>query len=820
MDEERKPPAPAQRRRRGLILAGVVIVIAAAAAVALRSGAAAPPPPALADAVPYDGRSPREPSARGTRVIVALPRPSLGEAGIADPGAQREYVRSLEAESGALRSALGARGIRLSDVVDYARTFNGFAATVRTRDLADLPSLGVRAQPVRRFYPASAEPARVPGLGLPVAAAPLGGASVAVLDSGVDAGHPLLANRLDAGYDAVDRDPNPAPARDPRGGRQETSGTALAGILVAAGERVLPIRVAGLQSATQGTGLEDVAISDQLLAGLERAVDPDGDGATDDHVPLAVVGVNSPYAGFDASPEASAVRGAAALGTLVIAPAGGEGAAAGPNGTVGSPAAAPDALAVGALAAPTAVARADLEVGEADARGAVLLAGAPLPGRLRTAGPVEATDPAELSAAGKQSVRGRFVVVRAGTAPVARAAAASAAGARAVLLADPRSRPLPAIPAGRIAAPVFGVTGEAAAAVLGEQAGVEVEVGEVRAGRPPAATLPGAGTGPESRAAATVSPFSSRGPAAWGGVKPALAAPGAALTAIPGGGAAVVGGSAVAAARTAIEAARLVRERPSASPRELREALTAAADPAPRLPARGAGAGALGRPLPAAAITASTTPAPQADPCPDIAACVRVVLSNRSAAPVALELSVVGDRGTRAALTRPRVTIPPGGRREAEIDVVAAGADGLAAGRLVAGAEDGTRVLVHPFAIAVRPPAPPPLGSLTLDRDGGGVSGVRFALGAFERGDPLGAGTRVALTERLALTLVAVGGGRVVRRLTPPGGARQLLPAEYAYTLPAGTLRSLRRGRYAFRAVARSPRGGEPAVARSAPFTP
>jgi hypothetical protein len=65
-----------------------------------------------------------------------------------------------------------------------------------------------------------------------------------------------------------------------------------------------------------------------------------------------------------------------------------------------------------------------------------------------------------------------------------------------------------------------------------------------------------------------------------------------------------------------------------------------------------------------------------------------------------------------------------------------------------------------------------------------------------------------------------VGGGRVVRRLTPPGGARQLLPAEYAYTLPAGTLRSLRRGRYAFRAVARSPRGGEPAVARSAPFTP
>jgi hypothetical protein len=57
-----------------------------------------------------------------------------------------------------------------------------------------------------------------------------------------------------------------------------------------------------------------------------------------------------------------------------------------------------------------------------------------------------------------------------------------------------------------------------------------------------------------------------------------------------------------------------------------------------------------------------------------------------------------------------------------------------------------------------------------------------------------------------------------VRRLTPPGGARELLPAEYAYTLPAGTLRALDRGRYAFRATARSPRGGKPAVARSERF--
>ena len=824
-EEDAKPPGRvagavaafrAAPRLRLAILGGVLAALIAGVVLALvLAGPGEPPPRALADAVPYDGRSPAEPSARGTRVIVALPRPSLGAAGIADPAAQRRYVRSLEDESGSLRSALGARGVQLADVVTYTRTFNGFAATVRTSDLADLPSLGVRAQPVRRFYPAASEPARAPGVRAPAAAAPLGGASVAVLDTGVDATHPLLANRLDRGYDAVDGDDDPSPPDDPRGGRRETSGTALAGILVAAGERVLPIRVAGVQPATQGAGLEDVATTDQLMAGLERAVDPDGDGATDDHVPIAVVGVNSPYAGFGASPEARAIAGAADLGTLVVAPAGGEGVAAGPDGTVGSPAAAGDALAVGALAAPGAVAHVDVEVGDADARGAVLLSGSPPPGGLTTAGPVEATDPAELLAGGKDTLRGRLVVVRAGEQPIARAAAAAAAGARAVLLAEPRDRPLPAVPAGRITAPVMGVTGAAAAAVLEQEPGATVTIGDAEPGSASVAAAQGAA---ESASAPSLSPFSSRGPAASGDVKPDLAAPGAALTAVPGDAGAVVGGTAIAAAHAAVAAAQLVRERPSASPRELRAALIAAATPDPGLPARGAGAGALAVPPAALAVTARTAPAGRSDPCPGTAACVRVRLANQGATPAVLALSLVPDSGTRATLARDRVTVPPGARREAEIDVAGAGADGLAAGRLVVRAEGGA--LAHPFAIAVEPPGPPPLGRLALERDGERVRGVRFSLGAFERGDPLAGGTRVALTERLALALVDAGGGRVVRRLTPPGGARELLPAEYEYTLPAGTLRALPPGRYVFRAVARGPRGGAPAQARSEPFAP
>jgi len=289
---------------------------------------------------------------------------------------------------------------------------------------------------------------------------------------------------------------------------------------------------------------------------------------------------------------------------------------------------------------------------------------------------------------------------------------------------------------------------------------------------------------------------------------------------LPGDAGAVVGGTAVAAARTAVTAAELVRAQPSASPRQVRAALIAAAAPDRRLPARGAGAGALAAPPAPPTVTARTTPAGRSDPCPGTAACVRARLANQGAAPAVLALSLVPDRGTRATLARDRVTIPPGARREAEIDVAGAGADGLAAGRLVVRAEGGAPVLVHPFAIATARPEPPPLGALRLERDGGSVRGVRFELGAFERGDPLGGGTRVALTERLALTLVDADDGRVVRRLTPPGGARELLPAEYEYTLPAGALRALPGGRYAFRAVARGPRGGAPAEARSEPFAP
>jgi hypothetical protein len=111
-----------------------------------------------------------------------------------------------------------------------------------------------------------------------------------------------------------------------------------------------------------------------------------------------------------------------------------------------------------------------------------------------------------------------------------------------------------------------------------------------------------------------------------------------------------------------------------------------------------------------------------------------------------------------------------------------------------------------------------PVGKPELQRDGNRISGVRFTVGAFERGDPVGGkGTAVSPADRLELTLETAT-DQVVRRLTPPGGEHGLLPGEYAYTLPRTLLADLEKGGYHFVVRARGPRQRTPTVAKSPSF--
>ena len=161
------------------------------------------------------------------------------------------------------------------------------------------------------------------------------------------------------GFDVLDPEAQPLARSHPDDPtRLERHGTQLAGLLVgrngpgviggsAPGAALLPIRIAGWQPNAAG-GYTVYGRTDQLLAGLERAVDPDEDGDVLDAARVAVVGVIEPFAGFADGPVARAVRGAARLDTLVVVPAGNEGPAGPSYGSIGGPGGAPAALTVGA----------------------------------------------------------------------------------------------------------------------------------------------------------------------------------------------------------------------------------------------------------------------------------------------------------------------------------------------------------------------------------------------------------------------------------------------------------------------------------------
>ena len=114
----------------------------------------------------------------------------------------------------------------------------------------------------------------------------------------------------------------------------------------APGAAVVPIRVAGWQR-NAGRGWAVYGRTDQVIAGLERAVDPNLDGDAHDAARVTLLGIVEPWAAFADGPAARAVRGALALDNLVVTPAGNDGPAGPGYGSIG-PGGAPAALTVGA----------------------------------------------------------------------------------------------------------------------------------------------------------------------------------------------------------------------------------------------------------------------------------------------------------------------------------------------------------------------------------------------------------------------------------------------------------------------------------------
>jgi subtilisin family serine protease len=831
------------RWRSGLGIVVLAAIVAAAVLVVPEGGGGAPPaaaPTRMASAAAWNGLVGGERAEVGTgeRVLVVLSAFSLADrvaraGGLATDAEERRWTAAAGAAQQQFISDLGRAGVAIRPQFRFTRTINAFSAVLDPRAIALIERTpGVKGvYPVRVAFPASLSP-RALRLAAATAARPgvrlagIGGRGVliALLDTGVDAATPYLHGHALPGLDIIGTEPSAeAQAKPTDPAAVEEHGTEMAGLLVGSGgpagvtgvapaATVLPLRVAGWQPDAQG-GYTIYSRTDQLLAGLERAVDPDGNGDAHDAARVALVPLVEPFAAFTDGPLARSVEGALRLDTLVVAAAGNDGPAGPAFGSVGGPAGAPGALAVGAadagrnLTQVRVVVRAGLRV-YLD-RVVPLVGGAP-PARALVLSP-SAPAKAAFFRHGLSQVVGRAAVAPAGEDPATTARAAADAGAAAVILHGRPVAPGAVALDRRLGVPVVALP-DGLTAVL-KQPGATVVIAAPRE------------SGDERTTAA---PFSSWGLAFDGGIKPDLLAPGVGLAtagpgAAPDGGSVfgTVSGSSAAAAVVAGAAALLAEARPGATATTLRALLVGGARPlddaAPV--AQGAGMLDVGR---SAALELVADPPLLAFGRGTVEGWRgNEILRVRNVSGRRLTVYVAAGRQTEAALRlaiRPRRTeIEPGAvaRIAVHIPPITIARGEAALGSLTVTPLTGAAIHV-PWAVVLRP-ARALLGPLTLSRASFKPSESRPAVVVMRVGRVLRTadGNTVVPVLRLDVELWTDKGKRLglLTRL------RDLLPGRYAIGLTghAADGKALAPGAYRLRVFAWPTGGGSPTV-RSVPF--
>ena len=833
-------------RRRPPIALGLAAVLAAApAALAAPTAAAqpAPPPTGAATAPVVDAaavragaldsaagwrdtleahRAPQLPTPGDTEsVILLLAAPPAAAVAPPERAAAARAVTAAQDALAPVLSSLGATVTFRSRVLVNAIGVRLPAG--RLEALAALPEV-VAAVPVAFLAPAQARPAgsspAPPREPVPAPRAAAGGtpAHIALIDAGIDATHPWLGGGIGptfpviGGYDLIDRDPDPT--ADPADPAAEAHGTqmaslvlrsqALAGLPPERAPRLLAYRVVA-REAVDGR-LRPLARTDRVLAALERAVDPNGDGDTADGAEVILLGLAAGFDGGGVDPVAQALAAADRVGATVVVPAGNDGPTYGRPGSVGGPAVAPTAIAVGGLSSPALARTADLDalLGPAAARlGPLPLMGPDPDGAalpvvvLRAPDGLAAGDLPEQYRGpdGASLVQGALAVVGRGGGTIAeKAAQAAAAGAAGLAVWDqggPAS--FPAGPAdGALPLPVAGMgsrQGQALADLAGDQPALRVAL---RAR-------------PVAEAARGVASFSSWGPTADGRQKPDLVAPAVAREAAwPGRGPdgapreAALTGTSAAAAEVAARALRLRIDRPGLGPRAVHSLLVQSARPLEGVALERQGAGVLGQPV---------DPAVRIDP-PIVAAqeagaggVVRIVLGDLTGRPGRYVVSLQTDAG-ESPLGGGRARLAAGGRAGLRLELPAV----RAGGRLVVRRAGGGEAIAGAIVMPSRPARTPDeaLAAPQIRADSG-LAEVLVRVGMLRRED---ARVRSVRLHGLRLELLPAGGGAAL----PVAGTKQ------GWAWPAGTYRFLvaRRlasgvdvapGSYRLRVTARGPDG-------------
>ncbi len=767
----------------------------------------------------------------GQRVLVVLKAPSLadrvGAAGrpVTSADEKRWSEAALVAQK-RLIARLALEGVLIRPEYSYTRVLDGFSAAIDARGIGLLDGAPEVAgvYPVRVAYPASVSQSAQAGdaglgRGLTLSGKDGSGVTIGLLDTGVDRSQPYLRGRVLPGYDILRKHGQALPGLkpdDPAG--IEEHGTELAGVLVGAGgpsglagiatgATVLPLRVAGWQPDASGHW-SIYARTDELVAGLERAVDPNGNGDAHDAVRIALIGLAAPFAAFDDDPVARAADSAARLGTLVVAAAGNDGAAGPGFGSIADPGGAPAALTVGAadLRARGDRVRLVVRAGLRVLLNAVVpLAGAAAPRHaigLRVAQPRSGKGSGTVAffdRRGYSLVAGRAALVHAVGVPRDAAEAASRAGAAAVLLDGVRLPSGSLGVDGLVPVPVVGLSatvGRALRAALAGGANVGISIGPLR-------SSPNAAYG-------RVAAFSSQGLAFDGRIKPDLVGPGVGVvTSAPGTNPdgsprfETVSGTSVAAAAVAGAAAVLAQARPGLGPNGLKSLLigTAASLAYGSFGAQGAGLVDL-----AAAASAGVAAEPATLSLNRASPSEVVTLRNVSGLPQTVRLSSPG----AAVSVRPQeLTVRAGGSRR----VVVSGTGTTFAEGDVLLAIDGGPTLRLPWAASFGTPSADlisrvHLSSSILNADAPAPALLTLRLG------------RVAESARGSGRLEVTPVARFDVGLVDPDGqslglltrVRDALPGTYAFAVtgraPSGA--RLTPGSYALRLLAFPTDGGRP----------
>jgi len=817
---------PLSLRARALLLGA-----AAAALVVGAAGGRAQQQPASIDEAGWQGvLGVRTPVSTAQRYVVLLKPPSLAAqvraaGGTASEKEMRSWSAKAIAQQEQFLARLAAVGARIAPEYRYTRVINGFSARLDPTSLAlldgDREVLGV--YPVRIAYPAQVSEPGGDGGVLPTAVADLeiagldgSGVTVALLDTGVDPSHPYLRQRVLSGVDVID--PGSGGIAQPHPtvpGRPERHATELAGIIagtdgpdglhgIAPGASILPVRVGGWQPNAEG-GYSVYSRTDQIIAGLEAAVDPNGDGDVHDAARIALIGMVEPYAAFVDGPLPRAIAGAADLDMLTIVPAGNDGRAGPGYGSIAGPGAAEAAVTVGAadgrLAAPTVrvLVRAGLRVlYEED----VPLGGAP--SRTVTADVVlvdqrtASRGIAGLFPDGTSAVAGHAVLLPRAALSGDTVEEATSAGALSVLVDGP-------LPAG-----AFSLDVPPGVPVVGLATGVVAQIRALLAAGIPVTVSIGDVQVATRESGGSVAAFSSRGLAFDGSLKPDLAAPGVSVpTSEPGreddGNVrfGTISGTSAAAAVTAGVAAVLAQGRPSLGARGLHGLLVGSAQRADLDPtASGAGLVDL-----RAAVQQEIYAEPSAvsfgvaRPSAGSERVVRITNVSTRRLSVSIGNNAIAPKGVQVTFDPQHVRLRRG--QSAEVVVRANTADlsaeaGAATGELVLRSGDSPDVHV-PWAVAV-PVDVDLVSRLALVRTGARVSDATPAALSFVAGAVTGSSDpQVRGVELLEIELWRGGTriGLLARR-------RDVLPGRYTFGLtgrsPTGD--RLRHGKYVIRVVA------------------